>query len=131
MFSFSYWFNAPYNGTEGIEVYIVTTICIFLLALVSRFLYHKNKHNTVLRKYVRPFPKVLFTFGIIFALFTFLRYQRLYLFSSRIWFVIILIALLWWLLPKLIKFFKNYVHEVEEVQREKEKYRYYPKHKKK
>lgn len=131
LFSFSYWFSHPFGVSGGIYVYVTLTLLLFILAVVTRYYWKAKGTSLVIKKYLKPFPAVLFWFGVVALLFTFFRYEDVYIFSSRIWVLIILGAFIWWLIPKALAFKKNYKQDLEEAGKAKEANRYKPKRKKK
>ena len=110
-FSLSYWFSL--HPGAGYAYYTATLIgagLIFLAATVLYFLCRYKKVDPVTRRYLRGWPKHLFTIGVLTALWTLFRYENVYYLSARFWLVVLSAYLVWSLVIYVGKF-KNYAFD--------------------
>lgn len=110
MLSLSYWFSIPQGDSYGTYYYIGGSVLLLIGSLIARYFLKKNKKNIVIKKYLQPLPSGLFWFSFFGFLFSFFRYQQLYIFSLRIWIAVIVICFIWWALPKYLRF-RKYFHQ--------------------
>ncbi len=131
LFSLSYWISHPYGEFGALPLYIGVSVLLLVFSMVSKIYLKKNKENKVLTKYLKPLPEGLFWLSLVGFLFTFFRYENVYIFSSRLWVLIIVIAFLLWSIPKIVNFAKNYKTDLEKFTTGKGRNKYKPKRKKK
>ena len=130
MFSLSYWFYSPAGAFDFLYFYLAAGLLLLIASLVSRYFLKKYKKNSILKKYLKPLPSGFFWFSVMTFLFIFLRYEKLYIFSARVWFVLILAAFLWWIIPKIKRFYTSYSCDQNSIEKGKYFHKYHPKRKK-
>ena len=109
---------------------IVFFLALFLIAVILRVLATKKK-NKVQKKLMRRFAHLLFSFSVFSFLWLFVRWQSVYILSSRFVYLLILIAHLIWLGFILTYFFLKYKNDLEEYEHRQRIRKYIPRPKRK
>ena len=110
-FSLSYWFSLhPGAGYAYYGATLLVAGLIFLTGTILYFLCRYKKVNPVTRRYLRGWPKHLFTISALTALWTLFRYENVYYLSARFW-LVVLVAYFVWSLVVYLRKFKNYTFD--------------------
>lgn len=124
LFRFGFWFNSSPGelSTIGQNIYNVLLI-LFAALMVIGFVYKRRKGNW---KFVW---KRLFSFStlnfILFLIYFFFIYENVPFFSSRFWFIILLVEIGFWIYF-IIKDFREIPILKKETEKKKEFEKYLP-----
>jgi len=126
----SYWFSHNAGLFKGLYYYFGATALLFVIFVGLKLYLKFGGPSKILKKYIKKLPRGFFWFSLLGALFTFLRYQNAYIFSARVWVVLLFIGFVWWFSSFLIKFMKGYKKDLFRQKKRSDKTKYHPKGKK-
>lgn len=123
LISAKFWFSTPLINSKELIVYFFVFLALVILWLIC-YIYFTGKS-----KVVKPYRNLkesigwLLGFGILGLLLVFFAWQAIPYLSVRILFIIIFIAIIFWLIYKILNIskFKTSLEEFEEVKK-REKY---------
>ncbi|MFA5644490.1 MAG: hypothetical protein WC928_03125 [Patescibacteria group bacterium] len=124
LLTFKYWFNPTPDSLIYSAKIILVLFLIFLFLAGVFFIFFKKKAGPykVLANKLYEFSFVNLFIG--FLLF-FFNYQQIYFLSSRFWFLLWLILLVWWLL-NIYTNFKKVIFRREERNKKEQFKKYLP-----
>lgn len=126
-----YWLHQPTLLQDGLYAYGAIVALFWLAALVIYIIRKQAKTNKALYTVLRGQSSNMFWFGFTALLFTFLRYEGVYIFSSRIWMALIGVVFLIWVIPSSMNFRREYKRLSQRAEKKEDTKKYHPKQKKK
>jgi hypothetical protein len=126
-----YWLHQPTLLQDGLYAYGAVVALFWMLAVVVYVIRKQKKENKALYTVLRGLSSSMFWFGFTALLFTFLRYEGVYIFSSRIWMVLIAVVFLIWAIPSSISLRREYKRLSQRAEKKEDTKKYHPKQKKK
>ncbi len=112
IFDFSYWFGNPVLGyLKGDTYFFICAVVCLMAFLVARYMSVRYKKHHVTRILYPTFLDGFLLFSITGFVFGFLHYEGIYLFSSRIWFLIYQVSFFLWFIPR-VKFVYRFLRGI-------------------
>lgn len=98
LFSFSYWFAAPFSPSNVALLIMGITWGLFLVGAIFAWYRTRNARDGIMRGVWRRFARFAWTMGILGWLLFFARYERVLIFNRRYWLAVWFIATVGWLI---------------------------------
>jgi len=98
IFTFSYWFSLrPDFFVNWIaQIVLIFFILLFVVSLFLKIYVTKYKVDKLLKKFWRKLSDLLLVMSLLGFLLYFFSYERIYIFSMRVWYLLWLGLFVWW-----------------------------------